>query len=113
MKNTVLTAAAFILFAAGCSPEGKYLGTWLEPVPGMEGQMQGVKIEKGGEASSVNMQTLAYENWTLQGDTLVLTGKSIGNGQTIAFAENFVLKKTDGTWTLQTENGVTVYAKQK
>lgn len=112
MKKTILLFAVLACFAA-CSPENKYLGTWLEPVPGLENQLQGVKIEKGGIASSVNMQTLVYENWTLQGDTLVLTGKSIGNGQTIEFAENFVLKKEDGRWTLQTENGAAVYTKQK
>ena len=58
------------------------VGVWVEPVPGMEGQMQGIKIEEGGAASSVNMATLVYENWKQEGDKLILSGKSIGNGQT-------------------------------
>lgn len=36
-------------------------GEWVESVPGMETQMQGVNLEKGGKASSINMATLQYE----------------------------------------------------
>lgn len=30
-------------------------GKWVEPVPGMEGQTQGIYLEEGGKASSINM----------------------------------------------------------
>ena len=65
-----LTAAA--AFAA-CGA-GTIEGEWVEPVPGMEGQVQGVKLEPGGRASSVDMATLQYEAWERQGDRLILSG---------------------------------------
>ena len=37
----------------------------------MEGQVQGINIEEGGIASSVNMATLVYESWKQEGDQLV------------------------------------------
>lgn len=97
---------------AGCCKESKYLGEWVDPIPGMEG-VQGVLIEKDGKASSVNMQTLVYETWALQGDSLVLTGKSIGNGQTIEFAENFMLEKDGSEWVLRAEDGSVTYRRNK
>ena len=47
----------------------------VEPVPGLEGQVQGIKMEEGGVASSVNMATLVYESWKQEGTKLILTGK--------------------------------------
>lgn len=85
----------------------------MQPIPGQETRTQGVTLEQGGKASSVNMQTLLYENWALQGNSLVLTGKSIGNGQTVEFAENFILKKENGKPTIQTEDSSIIYYKQK
>ena len=34
----------------------------------MEDQVQGIKLEEGGIASSVNMATLVYKNWKQEGD---------------------------------------------
>ncbi len=113
MKKLLFLSIFAALLAAGCSRESKYLGVWVEPVPGMEDEFQGVKLDKNGVASSVNMQTLVYQNWALQGDFIVLTGQSKGNGQTIEFAENFTLRKIDGEWTLQTEDGSVFYRRQK
>lgn len=96
----------------GCCKESNYLGEWVEPIPGMDG-FQGVLLEKDGKASSVNMQTLVYETWALRGDSLVLTGKSAGNGQTIEFAENFTLEKSDGEWVLRAADGSVTYRRRK
>lgn len=68
---------------------------------------------RAGAASSVNMQTLVYQNWALHGDSVVLTGQSVGNGQTIDFAENFTLRKEGGEWTLQAQDGSVVYRRNK
>jgi len=83
-------------------------GKWVEPVPGMEGEVQGVSLERDGRASSINMATLRYDKWEREGDNLILFGESIGNGQTISFidtlsiekltADELVLKK--GEWTI-------------
>lgn len=58
------------------------VGSWVEPIPGMEG-VQGVKLEPDGVASSINMSTLVYNSWTLDNGLLYLSGQSIGNGQTV------------------------------
>lgn len=58
---------------------------------GLPGIEQGFTLEEGGKAASVNMATLQYEAWRLQGSSLILTGKSIGNGQTIAFTDTLTV----------------------
>lgn len=97
MTKNILLCAAFALFGSGCCCGDKQLaGTWVQPVPGMPGQVQGVTLEEGGKASSVNMATLVYETWNKKGDTLTLTGKSIGNGQTIDFTSEMTIENVNG-----------------
>lgn len=67
-------------------------GKWVEPVPGMENQVQGINLEKGDKASSINMATLQYETWEKKGDKLILSGKSIGNSQTISFSDTLTIE---------------------
>lgn len=74
---------------SGDSIEGK----WVEPIPGMENQVQGVSLEKGGKASSINMATLQYEKWEKKGDMLILSGKSIGNYGTSSFTDTLTIEK--------------------
>jgi len=115
LKHVILCAACALLFT-GCgrqNAERQFVGEWVQAVPGMEGEVQGVKLEAGGKASSVNMQTLVYENWSLHGDSLVLEGKSVGNGQTVEFAENFRLKQENGVWKLQSEDASVEYVKTR
>lgn len=89
-------------------------GKWVEPVPGMKNQTQGINLEKGGKASSINMATLQYEKWEKQGNKLLLSGKSIGNSETINFTDTLIivsctndkLKLQKGTFTIS-------YQKQK
>ena len=68
-------------------------GEWVEPIPGMETQMQGVNLEKGGKASSINMATLQYEKWEKKGNMLILSGKSIGNHETISFTDTLTIEE--------------------
>lgn len=68
-------------------------GAWVEPVPGRASMMQGIKMEAGGKASSINMATLRYETWKREGDRLILTGKSVGNLQTLPFVDTLVIEK--------------------
>ena len=90
------------------------VGAWVESVPGMEGKVQGVKIEKGGNASSINMATLVYESWKQNGDQLVLTGKIIGNAQTIEFADTLEIIKLSADSLILNNGKMTFhYAKQK
>lgn len=85
-----------LLFLSACSSsksESELLGQWVEPVPGMEQMEQGIKIENDGKAASINMSTLQYETWKQDGKDLILTGKSIGNGQTIDFSDTLEIKE--------------------
>lgn len=69
------------------------VGEWIQPIPGMENQLQGIKIDEGGVASSINMHTLLYKSWRQNGDHVVLGGESIGNGQTIEFQEKYEIDR--------------------
>ena len=58
------------------------VGSWVEEgvtVNGVDVQ-QGFELFPDGMAASINMATLRYKKWRLNGDRLVLTTQSIGNG---------------------------------
>lgn len=89
MKLRLVLVAVLFLFA--CGKSDPIIGEWVQPIPGMDDQMQGINLEEGGKASSINMNTLVYEKWQQDGDKLILSGKSIGNGQTIEFNQEYTL----------------------
>lgn len=96
MRETLLFFAAAFAFVA-CHTNARYteqelVGLWVEPIPGM-GNVQGVALKEGGEAHSINMATLLYEHWECNGSELLLTGKSAGNHQTIAFTDTLKIEK--------------------
>lgn len=111
MKKFFLAAclAVGVMGISACSDtvsDKRLAGSWVEPVPGMEDEVQGVRLEKGGKAASINMATLKYENWKREGRKLILEGESIGNRRTIRFSDtmvvveldrdNLILERTDG-----------------
>ena len=71
------------------------VGSWIQPVPGQAGKTQGIAFKADGTASSINMHTLKYENWARNkdGSKIILTGESIGNGQTIIFRDSLIVQK--------------------
>lgn len=81
-----------ILFLASCGDATIY-GTWVQPVPGMENMTQGFVLNTDGTALSVNMATLAYDTWRRDGDNLIMTGRSIGNGQIIEFTDVYEIEQ--------------------
>lgn len=88
-------------------------GEWVEPIPGMETQMQGVNLEKGGKASSINMASLQYEKWEKKGNMLILSGKSIGNHETISFTDTLTIEElTENKLTLKKGSLTINYQKQ-
>ena len=98
--KTIAAAALASLCMVACSggqEVSPLVGGWVQPVPGMEQQKQGFRLAEDGTASSINMATLQYEAWEETGDgLLVLRGKSIGNGQTLPFADTLLLRSVDG-----------------
>lgn len=109
MKKSIL-AMAFLSVLGACGPNDNLAGDWVQPVPGMEEQIQGIRIEKDGKAQSINMHTLVYEKWERQGDSLILSGKSIGNGQTLEFADKMTIKElTLERLVLESVDGMQIY----
>lgn len=91
--SRVFAAMLLAGFVQSCHGQAGIEGTWVEPVPGMEHMTQGFRLEDGGRASSVNMATLQYETWKRDGNRLILSGNSIGNGLTAQFTDTLVVEK--------------------
>ena len=92
------------------------VGKWTMPDPINPEGVMGIEIMVEGEAQSINMATLVYSSWELQGeaDKILLKGQSIGNGQTIDFTETGVIaKNAEGNYTLAIEGTEVVYTKAK
>lgn len=90
------------------------VGKWVQPVPGLPGLQQGFELEEGGKASSVNMATLRYETWQQTGNRLILTGKSIGNRQTIPFSDTLNIERLTPDSLILTKGRLTLrYAREQ
>ena len=46
-----------------------------------------------GEASSINMATLRYKSWEQSGQSLILSGESIGNGVSASFSDTLTIER--------------------
>lgn len=92
MKKMVFIGIVFMLCMSCQSDEKSIIGTWVQPIPGQKGE-QGMRLEKGGVASSVNMHTLVFKSWKQENGTLILGGESIGNHQTIPFSDTLKIEK--------------------
>lgn len=119
MKARKITAGLITMLSAvaltACTGAGaKIEGSWTEPVPGMPEKVQGFKLKNGGEAVSINMETLRYEKWEKKGDMLILTGKSIGNSQTIPFTDTMIIESlTKDKLVLKSGNETMNFKKQQ
>lgn len=69
-----------------------FSGRWLEETTSEQAFTQGFELKPDGTASSIGMATLLYEKWNLNGTQLILSGKSIGNGQTIDFSDEWQIR---------------------
>ena len=90
------------------------VGKWTMPDPIDPEGVMGIEILIEGQAQSINMATLRYTSWELQGEAgkILLKGQSVGNGQTIDFTETGIIAKdADGVYTLTIEGNKTVYTK--
>lgn len=116
MKTYFLKASAIafaVIAMSACCNKTSVIGEWVEPIPGMEG-VQGFKLEEGGKASSINMATLQIESWEQKGNNLILSGQSIGNGQTIAFSDTLeITRQTSDSLILKSQGVEMVYTLQK
>ena len=118
MKKQIISMAVMaVVFAAcgGSKAPATVVGSWVMPINGQPGEVQGIKLEENGEASSINMHTLIYKEWEQQGDQLYLTVKSIGNGIEIEGVDTLKIDKlTPGSLVLSSNYGYTLeYVRQK
>ncbi len=105
-KTMIPILAAGMLAGCGSTYQSPLEGDWVQPVPGQPKAQQGVRLEKGGKASSINMATLVYESWEVDGNNnLKLKGKSVGNKQTIPFEETVLIKEITPTNMTLSANG--------
>lgn len=92
-KLTTFIIGVSTLTLCACGAEESIVGKWVQPVSGLPEIEQGFVLEADGSASSVNMATLVYDRWERLDNRLILSGKSIGNHQTIAFSDTFAIEK--------------------
>ena len=96
MKKVLLIGVATALLA-GCSHE-KFTdntcltGSWIQCINGIAGD-RGISIHEDGSASSINMYTLLYETWKMEGRNLILTGQSIDNREVFTFVDTLNIAK--------------------
>jgi len=57
----------------------QFIGSWIQPNPINEKEVQGFILNTDGTAQSINMATLKYKKWWINSDKLVLVLESIGN----------------------------------
>lgn len=76
---------------------GQLIGKWMQPVPGLDKEMQGFILAKNGKARSVNMYTLVYEKWQLSHDTLLLWNHSEGVKDTTTVIDTTIIKELSDT----------------
>lgn len=111
MKSSYLFLPASLMILMSCAKsenlcnESTFIGEWHEIMPVNKHIKQGVVLEKDGKASSVGMATLKYNSWQLlkkqETCRIVLTGESIGNGQTIQFSDTLdIISLNQDTLTL-------------
>ena len=118
MKTLLLAATVLSIAMTACNEKKSkvtIIGSWIMPVEGQPGKMQGIRLGEDGEASSINMATLVYKYWEQQGDELYLTVKSIGNGVEIEGIDTLKIEKlTTDSLVLNSNYGYTLrYAKEK
>lgn len=118
MKTLLLAATVLIIAMTACNEKKSkvtIIGSWIMPIDGQPGKMQGIRLDEDGKASSINMATLVYKYWEQQGDELYLTVKSIGNGVEIEGIDTLKIEKlTTDSLVLNSNYGYTLrYAKEK
>lgn len=97
------------------SPYYYIQGTWVEPNPINDKEVQGFTLNQDGSASSVNMATLLMKSWNLNDKELTLQYESIGNKQTITGTDTLNIVKIDADSLVLEQNGMIAWrlARQK
>jgi hypothetical protein len=92
-----------------------FVGSWVQPNPINDKEVQGFALEENGSASSINMATLVYKKWwTDSSHKLVLVAESIGNGISFLDTSSYsVVIVNDSALTIKQGDYEDTYVKQE
>ena len=89
------------------------IGSWVEPNPINENELQGIVIKENGIAASINMATLIYKKWWKDADQLILVAESIGNGTSSLDTTKYeIIKLNEKELELKNNDYIVKYKKQ-
>ncbi len=89
------------------------VGSWVQPNPINDKQVQGFTIKNDGTAESINMTTMLYKKWWEEDGKLVLVSESVGNGSTSTDTLKYdIVKNTTTELEIKTGDIVDKYKKQ-
>ncbi|WHT37686.1 lipocalin family protein [Myroides odoratus] len=80
------------------------VGSWTQPNPINDKEVQGFELKEDGTAASINRATLQTKKWWVEGDKLFLEQESIGNGTSSIDTVSYPFEVVDGN-TLNLLNG--------
>lgn len=110
-KNKLILFLALGLFSCAGTNTGDLTGCWIET---SSFYVQGMNLSADGTAESVGMKTLLYHKWSLSGDQLILSGESVGNGQTIQFADTMrIIRLSNDTLVVDRKGQNVVFVKEE
>jgi hypothetical protein len=107
MKQSIaIFLAVCSLTACKSKPDASLAGSWVTPIIGQDAFKEGFSLNADGSASSINSATLKFTKWSSKGNSLILQGESVGNGQTSAFSDTLeIAKATDGKTSIKSKDG--------
>ncbi len=73
------------------------IGNWIKPIDGSQNEYDGFQLNNDHSAYSINMHTLLYKKWSTFNNSIVLTGKSIGNKTTSEFDDTLKIVLANST----------------
>jgi len=88
-------------------------GSWVQPNPINEKEVQGFELKKDGSAESINMATLVFKKWWVENGKLTLVAESIGNGSSSIDTTIYeIIKNTDKELELKQGDYIEKYTKK-
>lgn len=110
MKNLLLL---LLLFLAVSCKNSSMVGVWIEKLPEGTPYIQGIHLKENGEAEALGTKTLLYHRWKVTDKQLILSGESVGNGQTIQLSDTMdVLKLKNDTLVVRRKGNEVVYLRK-
>lgn len=88
-------------------------GSWVQPNPINEKEVQGFILQQDGKAISINMATLVYKKWWTEEGKLILVAESIGNHSSSIDTTSYeIVKNTNSILELKNGDFVDKYTKK-